>query len=187
MRDADFPIDRSNNNYLSVGFTYAFDKPAQPATIVAPPPEPTPAVVAETPLPPAPLPPPAPRFEKITLSSTELFVFAKWDLQMPQPKLDEIAAALNNNTQVDNVVITGYTDRIGSEKYNQKLSKRRANAVKEYLVSKGVSGSRLSAVGKGKANPVVDCKQTKRADLIKCLGPNRRVAVEHIAIERRVN
>jgi len=186
LRNTDFPIDRSNSNYLSVGFTYAFDKPAQPAITTAPSPEPTPTAVVETPRPPAP-PPPAPRFEKTTLSSTELFAFAKWDLQMPQPKLDEIAAALNNNTQVDNVVITGYTDRIGSDKYNQKLSERRANAVKEYLVGKGVSPSRLSAVGRGKANPIVDCKQTKRTELIKCLEPNRRVEVEQIAIERRVN
>ena len=186
LRNNDFPIDRSSNNYVSVGFNYAFDKPSRPA-VAAPAPEPAPAPVVQTPPPPpAPLPPP-PRFEKITLSSTELFVFAKWDLQLPQPKLDEIAAALNNNTQIDNVVITGYTDRIGSDKYNQKLSERRAGAVKDYLVSKGVDGSRLHAVGKGKANPVVECKQTKRAELIKCLEPNRRVEVEQIAIERRVN
>jgi OOP family OmpA-OmpF porin len=187
LRNSDFPIDRSSNNYLSVGFTYAFDKPSRPAVVSAPPPEPTPVAVVETPRPPAPPPPPAPRFEKITLSSTELFVFAKWDLQMPQPKLDEIAAALSNNPQVDNVVITGYTDRIGSDKYNQKLSERRANAVKDYLVGKGIGAGRLSAVGKGKANAVVDCKQTRRAELIKCLEPNRRVEIEQIAIERRVN
>jgi OOP family OmpA-OmpF porin len=186
LRNTDFPIDRSSNNYLSVGVTYLFEKPTQPAITAAPPPEPAPVAVVETPPQPAP-PPPAPRFEKTTLSSTELFVFAKWDLRMPQPKLDEIANALNNNTQVNNVVITGYTDRIGSDKYNQKLSERRANAVKEYLVGKGISADRLNAVGKGKANPIVDCKQNKRAELIKCLEPNRRVEVEQIAIERRVN
>jgi OOP family OmpA-OmpF porin len=186
LRDTDFAIDRSSNNYLSVGFNYAFDKPAQPA-IAAPPPEPAPAVVVETPPAPPPPPAPAPRFEKISLSSTELFAFDKSDLRMPQPKLDEIAVALNKNTQVDNVVITGYTDRIGSDRYNQKLSERRASAVKDYLVGQGVGANRLSAVGKGKENPVVVCTQTRRPALIECLEPNRRVEVEQINIERRVN
>ena len=187
LRDTDFAISRNSNNYLSVGFTYAFDKPAQPAVAVAPAPEPAPVVVVETPRAPAPPPPPAPRFEKISLSSTELFAFDKSDLRLPQPKLDDIAAALNNNTQIDNVVISGYTDRIGSDKYNQKLSERRASAVKDYLVSKGISANRLSAVGKGKANPIVVCEQKKRPALIECLEPNRRVEVEQITIERRVN
>jgi OOP family OmpA-OmpF porin len=185
LHNADFPIDRSSNNYLSVGLNYAFDKPAAPAVAAAPAPEPTPVV--ETPAAPPPPPAPAPRFEKITLSSTELFAFDKSELRMPQPKLDEIASVLNNSTQVNNVVITGYTDRIGSDKYNQKLSERRANAVKDYLVTKGISANRLSAEGKGKANPVVVCTQKKRAALIECLEPNRRVEVEQITIERRVN
>jgi OOP family OmpA-OmpF porin len=184
LHDADFAIDRSNNNYLTIGFNYAFDKSRAPAVAVAQP-EPAPAVVAETPVPPPPAP--APRFEKISLSSTELFAFDKSELRMPQPKLDEIADALNKNTQVDNVVVTGYTDRIGSEKYNQKLSERRANAVKDYLVGKGVAANRLSAVGKGKADPVVVCSQKKRPALIECLEPNRRVEVEQITIEQRVN
>ena len=184
LRDTDFAIDRSSNNYLTVGFNYAFDKPAQPA-IAAPAPEPAPVAVMETPRPPPPAP--APRFEKISLSSTELFGFDKSELRMPQPKLDDIATALNSNTQVDNVVVTGYTDRIGADKYNQKLSERRAGAVKDYLVSKGVSASRLNAVGRGKENPIVVCTQTKRPALIECLEPNRRVEVEQITIERRVN
>jgi OOP family OmpA-OmpF porin len=171
---------------LTIGFNYAFDKSRAPAVAVAQP-EPAPVVVPETPAAPPPAPAPAPRFEKISLSSTELFAFDKSDLRMPQPKLDEIADALNKNTQVDNVVVTGYTDRIGSEKYNQKLSERRANAVKDYLVGKGIAANRLSAVGKGKADPVVVCSQKKRSALIECLEPNRRVEVEQITIEQRVN
>jgi OOP family OmpA-OmpF porin len=187
LHDADFAIDRSSNNYLTVGLVYVFDKPRAPAVSAAPTPEPAPVVVASTPTPvPAP-PPPAPRFEKVTLSSTELFAFDNSVLQMPQPKLDELANALNNNMQINNVVITGYTDRIGSDKYNQKLSERRATAVEEYLVSKGISASRLSAQGKGKSNPIVVCTQTKRPALIDCLEPNRRVEVEQITIEKRVN
>jgi OOP family OmpA-OmpF porin len=185
LRDTDFAIDRSSNNYLTIGFNYAFDKPRPPVVAATPAPEPTPVVIA--PPAPAPTPAPAPRFEKISLSSTELFAFNKSDLHMPQPKLDDIATALNNNAQVNNVVITGYTDRIGSDKYNQKLSERRASAVKDYLVSKGIDAGRLSAVGKGKADPVVTCTQTKHQALIECLEPNRRVEVEQIVIEQRVN
>ncbi|MES2127967.1 MAG: OmpA family protein [Pseudomonadota bacterium] len=144
---------------------------------VAPPPEPV--------VPPPPPTPPA-RFEKITLSATELFSFDSAVLKGPQQKIDDIAAVLNQDTTVGNVVITGYTDRIGSDKYNQKLSQRRAEAVRDYLVAKGVAAARLSAQGKGKSNPVVTCNNKKRADLIKCLEPNRRVEIEQITIERRV-
>lgn len=121
------------------------------------------------------------------MSATKMFAFDSAKLTSDTPKLDEIAGMLNANPSIDNVVITGYTDRLGSDKYNQKLSERRANTVKEYLVSKGVAANRLVAEGKGEANPVVTCNDKKRADLIKCLEPNRRVEVEQITIERRVN
>jgi OOP family OmpA-OmpF porin len=185
LHDNDFAIDRNSNNYVDLGVIYAFDKPPAPV-VAAPAPEPAP-VVAEAPPAPQPAPPPPPRFEKVTLSSTELFAFDKSDLRMPQPKLDEIANVLNNHTDISNVVITGYTDRIGSDKYNQKLSERRAHAVKDYLVSKGISADRLVAEGKGKANPVVVCTDKKRPALIQCLEPNRRVEVEQITVEKRVN
>jgi OOP family OmpA-OmpF porin len=120
------------------------------------------------------------------MSATKLFAFDSAKLSADTPKLDEIAAALNADPSINNVVITGYTDRLGSDKYNQKLSERRANSVKDYLVSKGIAANRLVAEGKGKANPVVECHDKKRADLINCLEPNRRVEVEQITIERRV-
>ena len=63
---------------------------------------------------------------------------------------------------------------------------RRANAVRDYLVAKGIDGARLKAYGKGETNPVVTCTNKNRAELIKCLEPNRRVEVEQITIERRV-
>ncbi len=182
----DFGFRRSNNKYLMIGFNYAFNKPAPPP----PPPQPAPPPVVEQPAPPpeppAPPPPPPPRFEKVTLSATELFGFDSATLTMPQPKLDDIAAALQADPTITDVDVVGYADRLGAKKYNQRLSERRANAVRDYLVSKGVDGKRLKAYGKGSANPVVECHQKKRAELIKCLEPNRRVEVEQITVEKRV-
>lgn len=177
--------NKGHIDVASVGLIYRFGGKAHaPAPYVAvAEPAPVPATIAVAPPPP---PPPPPRFEKYTLSATELFAFDSAQLRMPQPKLDEIASALGNNTEVNDVVITGYTDRIGSDKYNQKLSERRAAAVKDYLTSKGVAANRLSAQGKGEADPVVVCTDKKLPALIKCLEPNRRVEVEKITIERRV-
>jgi OOP family OmpA-OmpF porin len=178
---------RSNNKYLTVGLNYAFNPPPKPYVAPPPPPPPAPApvVIVETPAPPPPPPPPQ-KFEKITLKATELFPFNSAKLSMPQPSLDDIAAALTADASITDVDITGYTDRLGSDKYNLKLSQRRADAVRDYLVSKGIDGKRLKAYGKGKANPVVECHNKKRSELIKCLEPNRRVEVEQITIERRV-
>jgi OOP family OmpA-OmpF porin len=184
--DDGFGFTRSNNKYVNVGFNYAFNKPAPP--YVAPPPAPVMAQPAPTPAAPPP-PPPAPapaRFEKITLSATELFAFDSATLNMPQPKLDDIAAALQADPAITDVDVVGYADRLGSAKYNLKLSKRRADAMRDYLSSKGVDATRMKAYGKGSANPVVTCNNKKRADLIKCLEPNRRVEVEQITVERRV-
>ena len=76
------------------------------------------------------------------------------------------------------MLITGHTDRIGDDKYNQRLSERRAAAVKKYIASQGVEESRLHAVGKGEKEPVEACKGVRGKKLIQCLQPNRRVVVE---------
>ena len=187
IRGSEFPNSKSNNYYATVGLNIAFNAP--PKAAPAAPPPPPPRAVEPPPPPPAavvPPPPPPARFEKVTMSATELFGFDSAKLNPNQPKLDDIANVLNANSSIDNVVISGYADRLGSDKYNQKLSERRAQSVKEYLVGKGVAANRLNAVGKGEANPIVQCNNKKRADLIKCLEPNRRVEVEQITIERRV-
>ncbi len=162
----------------------------------SPPPQPSPPRAREyrepsyaqaEPARPAPPPAPvAPRMERYTLSAQELFEFDKAVLRVPQPKLDEIARAMAQDERIDNVMITGYTDRLGSDAYNLALSQRRADAVKKYLVDKGIAPNRLKAIGKGKSSPVVQCNDRDRAQLIRCLEPNRRVEVESITIERRV-
>ena len=182
--DEEFGFNKPNNRYLTIGLNYAFNPPPAPP---APAPAPAPVVEAPAPAPaPAPVAPPPARFEKVTMSATKMFEFDKATLVMPAPKLDEIAAALQADPSITDVDITGYTDRLGSEKYNLQLSQRRADAVREYLVSKGVDGNRLKAYGKGEANPVVNCTEKNRAALIQCLEPNRRVEVEQITIEKRV-
>ena len=120
------------------------------------------------------------------MSATELFEFDSAKLRGDQPKLDDIARVLGENTSVSGITITGHADRIGSKPYNQKLSERRAAAVKDYLVGKGIAADRLTTQGKGEDEPVVQCNDKKRSDLIKCLEPNRRVEVEQLTIERRV-
>ena len=71
------------------------------------------------------------------------------------PVLDEAAQTLQDNPEV-NILIEGHTDSIGSDAYNQRLSERRAQAVKAYLVSKGVAASRLTTEGKGESEPIAD-------------------------------
>ena len=124
------------------------------------------------------------RVERTVLSARELFAFDKARVKGPIEKLDEIAETMKREPAIDQVRITGYTDRIGTKEYNQKLSERRARAVKDYLVAQGVAPRRLIAVGKGMADPVVQCNDKDRAALIQCLEPNRRVEVEEIVIER---
>jgi len=176
----DAVVHKNNVDLYSVGFVYHFGaKPAPaPAPVVyTPPPAPAPAPVA---------PPPAPRFEKYTLSSTELFGFDSANLSMPQPKLDEIATALKGEGAPKQIVITGYTDRLGAPSYNQKLSEQRANSVKVYLVQQGVDADRLVTQGKGEADPVVQCDEKVKAKLIECLKPNRRVEIDEFKVVKEV-
>jgi outer membrane protein OmpA-like peptidoglycan-associated protein len=91
----------------------------------------------------------------ITLSGQVLFVTGKSELlPAAQDQLDQVAKALKDQGDLKPMVVEGYTDSVGSDTTNLKLSKDRADAVRSYLVSKGVPSDKITAVGKGKANPV---------------------------------
>ena len=121
--------------------------------------------------------------EKVTLAADALFDFNKATLRPEgKAKLDELVAKLPA-IKLEVLTAVGHADRIGSPKYNQKLSERRAAAVKAYLVSKGVEANRIYTEGKGKTQPVTkpgDCKGPKSKKVIACLQPDRRVAIEII-------
>jgi OOP family OmpA-OmpF porin len=177
------PSYTTNLFWLTV--TYRFDPPAQ---VYVAPPAPK---VAEAPKPAAPPPPPpppppkpaAPAVQKITLDSKVLFDFDKAVLK-PEGKaaLDsQVVGKLNTIQKLEVVLVSGHTDPIGSDAYNQKLSERRADAVRDYLVSKGVSKDRIEAIGMGEKQLVItekECNQKNLKDKIACLQPNRRVEVQ---------
>ncbi|TFH08513.1 MAG: VWA domain-containing protein [Nitrosomonadales bacterium] len=120
---------------------------------------------------------------KITFSADALFDFDKAVLKSEgKQSLDNLMDKLGN-VKYDVIVAVGYTDRIGKEDYNKKLSLRRAEAVKSYLVAtKGVNASDVFVDGKGEANPVTGTtcigKGISTKKLISCLQPDRRVEIE---------
>ena len=179
-----FRKDSIHNTYLNLGAIFRFGAPApvvaaapEPAPVAAP--EPAPMVEEPAPAPmPEPTPACKPTMETVTLSAEQLFGFDKAKItQGGKAALDAAAAKIKANPDVELVMVTGYTDRIGSDAYNQKLSHSRAHAVKDYLVAQGVEANRLEAVGKGEADPVVTCSDKNRSKLIECLAPNRRVVI----------
>jgi OOP family OmpA-OmpF porin len=149
-------------------------EPAPPAPAPAPAPR-------ALPTPPPPAPAPAPRPEKVTVASTVNFDFDRYVIRPDaRSKLDDLVGRLRN-VNLEVVIAVGHADRLGSDAYNMKLSVRRADSVKAYLVSKGITASRIYTEGKGERQPIKDCKGSgKTKELIACLEPNRRVETEAV-------
>ena len=138
---------------------------------------------APAPLVAAPLAAPRPVIEKVTLSSDVLFEFGKATLRdSGKQKLDELAGRIQG-ANVEEVVAVGHADRIDSEARNQRLSEQRAEAVKVYLVDKGLAPQIVKTEGKGESQPVTDCsrmgaERRTNKKLVECLQPDRRVEIE---------
>ena len=132
---------------------------------------------------PAPVAAPKPTAEKITVAADALFDFNKATLRPEgKAKLDELVSKAKA-IKLEVILVVGHTDRIGSDSYNQKLSERRAAAVKTYLVSKGIETNRVYTEGKGEKQPVTGDKCKGNAPtkaLIQCLQPDRRADIEVI-------
>lgn len=144
-------------------------KKAPPAP--APAPAPT-AAPAPAPAPAAPVVVPAPVSEKVTFAADAFFDFDKSILKPEgKAKLDDLVSKMGGiNLEV--IIAVGHTDSVGSDAYNQKLSVRRSEAVKAYLVTKGVEKNRVYTEGKGEKQPVADNKTAEGR------AKNRRVEIE---------
>ena len=148
--------------------------------------KPAPVIAEATPAPEAPVVEKKTALVPYTMQTEALFTYNKSDLreQGKQKLHDEIIVKMKESPKDEVVVVTGYTDRIGSEKYNMKLSQRRADAVKTYMVAQGIDGSRIETAAKGEADPVVTCDNIKgkanhkNKALIACLQPNRRIVLD---------
>ncbi|MBP6799660.1 MAG: OmpA family protein [Zoogloea sp.] len=117
----------------------------------------------------------------VNLSADSTFAFNKATLTgSAKTTLDNaVIAKLGNCAAVDTLIITGHTDRLGAQGYNQKLSEKRADAVKAYLLAKGVKAANVETMGAGKTQPIKGCDdKLGRKKLIECLAPNRRVTVD---------
>jgi len=147
----------------------------------APAPEPAPAAVAAPAAPaaaPAPAALTAPAATKVTYAADTFFDFDKSVLKpAAKAKLDDLLDKIKSiNLEV--IIAIGHTDSVGSDQYNNKLSMRRSNAVKAYLVSKGVDKTRIYTEGKGESQPVADNK-TKEGR-----AKNRRVEIEVVGARK---
>ena len=146
---------------------------AAPAPRAAPAPAPAPAPAARPAAPaPRPAPAPAPTSEKVTFAADTFFDFDKSVLKPEaKAKLDDLVGK-TKGINLEVIIAVGHTDSVGADAYNQKLSVKRAEAVKAYLVEKGVEKNRVYTEGKGEKQPVADNK-TKEGK-----AKNRRVEVE---------
>jgi OOP family OmpA-OmpF porin len=153
-------------------WTPATAAPGCDGAIVPAAPAATPAPAAAAPARPAPAPVAPPAATKVTYAADAFFDFDKSVLKPEgKAKLDDLVGKIKDiNLEV--IIAVGHTDSVGSDSYNQKLSVRRSEAVKAYLVSKGVEQNRVYTEGKGEKQPVADNKTGEGR------AKNRRVEIE---------
>ena len=138
---------------------------------------PAPAAAAPAPAP-APVPP-AVAASKVTFAADAFFDFDKYVLKPEgRAKLDDLVSKIKD-VNLEVIIAVGHTDWIGTKEYNQKLSVRRAEAVKAYLVSKGIEKNRIYTEGKGKTQPVADNRTAEGR------AKNRRVEVEVVGTRNK--
>lgn len=133
--------------------------PAPPPVTPPPPPPPPPKVEPPKPAPPPPPPPPpAPPkqvvVQSIALQADALFDYNKHTLKPRGKRSIDEAIAKMRSMDVETIIATGHTDSRGTDAYNQKLSERRAVAVKNYMVSQGIPAAKITTLGKGESQPV---------------------------------
>jgi OOP family OmpA-OmpF porin len=146
-------------------------KPAEPAKPAAP--APVPAKPAEP-----SKPAPSSVRQSVVIQADALFDFDKSVVRPDGKKSIDEALAKIKGVDLEMVIATGHTDSIGTEKYNQRLSERRAAAVKEYLVSKGIPASKITTIGKGESQPVATNKTAEGRQ------KNRRVDIEFKGVKQ---
>lgn len=169
--------NRGDADLYSVSLVYKLGRPASATPAYQPAPEVAPVVAMPAPVIVA-APAPTPVAEKVSFASEALFDFDQSTLK-PQGKaaLDQLLGQLTG-MDLEVIVTVGHTDAVGSDAYNQKLSQRRAEAVKAYLVTQGVETNRVYTEGKGETQPVAD--NTTTAGRAK----NRRVTVEVVGTRK---
>jgi OmpA-OmpF porin, OOP family len=163
-----------------------------PAPTPAPAPEPRPAPAAPAPAAePAPKPAPKPMAQRVTFAADVQFDFDKAVIRPDgKSKLDALSEQVKG-VDLEVIIAIGHADQIGTPQYNQALSVRRAEAIKAYLVSKGVQPNRVYTEGKGETQPVTGdrCKgmgQQHRSNMkmVDCLAPDRRTEIEVIGTRK---
>jgi outer membrane protein OmpA-like peptidoglycan-associated protein len=161
--------DLQANNVPFVGL---FGAP-NPQAVVAAPAPPKPVAVSTSPEPKKPA--------TLTLVWTEQFDYKSSRLTpATRAQLDrDVVPKLKDFTEIRYINVSGHADRVGSSGYNQRLSERRAQAVRTYLVQNGADGDKIEVFGFGKTMPAKSCPEAKRTKALKeCLAPNRRVQIE---------
>lgn len=115
--------------------------------------------------------------ETYSLASDVLFGFDSAVLTSKgRSAVAEVASKISGKNDAT-VTVVGHTDNIGAADYNMNLSQQRAGAIRSALISNGVTANSINTLGKGETEPVVNCDNNSKADLISCLAPNRRVEI----------